>query len=151
MGIYTGKPGKTEQGQKQMEDVVLAKGLIKDIGGSGYVSTMIGTACDKLRELFPHVGKPKRQWTERRLWMWWNEETEVVRFWQMTELYQAAARVKEERELLAAARREHAEFIAKTARIAALLEHQDEDFHSAQIAAMGQQSRGVGRAGNQGD
>lgn len=125
---------------KQMSDVAQAQYLISAIGGGGSnAQAMIGKAEAKLKSMFPESG-----WTFRRLRAWWNHETDVVRHWQMVELYEAAAKAKEERKLIASARREHAEFIAKTARISALLERQDADFHRASIEAMGQQSRGMG-------
>jgi hypothetical protein len=150
MGNSTGKPGKNEQG-KQMSnvasDVSQAKFYIQAIGGGGKVYAMIGKALDRLNELFPHKGEPEKQWTERRLRAWWNHDTDIVRHWQMLELHAAAAKAKEERELLAMARREHAEFIQKTARLAALLELTDPDYFSDEIARMGIESRNMGRAG----
>lgn len=151
MKIYNRKLRELYKGKTVMEDVVLARGLIKDIGGTVKVAAMIGNACDLLRSYFPHDGEPRKQWTERRLWAWWSQTTDVVRHWQMVELYEVAAKTKEERELIAAARREHAEFMAKTARIASILEHQDEDFHRDQIAGIRQQSGRMGRAGTQGE
>lgn len=132
---------------KQMSDVAQAQYLISAIGGGGSnAQAMLGKAEAKLKSMFPESG-----WTFRRLRAWWNHETDVVRHWQMVELYEAAARAKEERELIASARREHADFIAKTARIAALLERQDEAFNRPQIEAMGQQLSRMGLPGNKGD
>jgi hypothetical protein len=150
MKIYDEKPWHISKGQKSMEDVVQAQGFIRDIGGPGKVGAMIGNACDYLTKLFPHQGEPRKQWTERRLWEWWCNRSDVVRHWQMMELYRAAEIKKQERQLLEAARREHAEFIAKTANLAALLEHQDEAFNSPQIEAlrsMGCRVRGAGTKG----
>lgn len=153
MGNSTGKPGKNEQG-KQMSnvasDVSQAKFYIQAIGGGGKVYAMIGKALDKLNELFPHKGEPEKQWTERRLRAWWNHDTDIVRHWQMLELHAAAARAKEEQELLRTARREHAEFIQKTARLASLLELADPDYFSDEIARLGIESRNVGRTGIRG-
>jgi hypothetical protein len=142
---------KNLEGQKRMSDVLLARTLLADIGGKGRVSDMIYSAYTKLQKLFPHDDEPHKQWSERRLKAWWNRETENVMHWQMVELFQAAAKAKEERELIEAARREHAEFIQKTTAIAAILERTDQAFHSDQIAALRQQSRGMGRPGNRGD
>jgi hypothetical protein len=112
---------ETKNGKcKNMSDVATANYLIRSIGGGGRVSDMFFEAAAILRKLFPHKGEPKKQWTERRLKAWWNNETDVVRHWQMMELYAAAEAAKEERELLRAAKRDHAEFIEKTARIRAL-------------------------------
>ena len=127
---------KHKKGRVEMSDVLLARALVQDIGGQGRVSEMLYSALKTLRQMFPHRDEPHKQWNERRLKAWWNKESENVMHWQMVELYQAAAKAKEERALLAAARREHAEFVAKTARLAALIEHQDEAFHSASIDAL---------------
>lgn len=137
---------KYREGMKAMSDVALAKSLIKDIGGGGQVATMIFNAYTTLSRMFP-----QSQWTARRLKSWWNQETENVLHREMRELYQAAQTRKAEQELIREARNEHKEFLAKTARIAALLERQDPDFYRPQIEAMGEQSRGMGRPGNQGD
>ena len=134
-----------------MSDVILARSLVQDIGGPGRVNEVLYSAYKRLQKMFPHTKDYQNRWSEHRLRNWWYGRSTGVHHWQMVELYQAAAKAKEERALLAAARREHAEFIAKTARIAALLEHQDEAFHSAQIAALGQQSRGMGGARDRGD
>lgn len=112
---------KTKQGKcKHMDDVATANYLIRSIGGGGRIGNMFFEAAATLQKLFPHNGDPKKQWTERRLKAWWNNETDVVRHWQMMELYAAAEAAKEERALLRAAKRDHAEFIEKTARIRAL-------------------------------
>jgi hypothetical protein len=114
---------KAKQGKcKQMSDVATANYLVRSIGGGGRVSDILYEAALKLQKLFPHKGEPKKQWTERRLKAWWNNETDVVRHWQMMELYAAAEAAKSEQELLRAARRDHAEFIEKTSRIRALAE-----------------------------
>jgi hypothetical protein len=151
MGISTRKPGKHEQG-KQMSnvasDVSQAKFYIQAIGGGGKVYAMIGKALDKLNELFPHKGEPEKQWTERRLRAWWNHDTDIVRHWQMIELHAAASKAKEERELFDKARKEYADFIQKTARIATFLEHTDPDFFGAEIERLGRQTRQLDRAGD---
>lgn len=66
---------------------------------------------------------------------------------EMVELHRAANEAKAERTLLAQARKQHADFIEKTASMRALLEHQDEDFHGPEIARLRGVSRGVDRAG----
>jgi hypothetical protein len=107
---------------KQMSDVATANYLVKSIGGGGRVSDFLYRAADKLQKLFPHADDHRKQWTERRLKAWWNNESDRVLYWQMLELYEAAEAAKDEQELLKAARRDHAEFIAKTGRIRALAE-----------------------------
>lgn len=142
---------KYREGRTEMSDVLLARRLVEDIGGRGRVSETLYEAYKTLRRMFPHTEEPHKQWTERRLKSWWNRESENVMHWQMLELYQAAAKRKEERALLAEARREHAEFIAKTAHLRALLEHADEAFHSHQIEGMGGIVGGMDMPGNKGD
>jgi len=126
-------------------------GGIGFVGRDNPVGVMLYEAFKKLRKMFPHDDEPHKQWTERRLKSWWNRESENVMHWQMCELFETAKRDKEERVLIAAARREHAEFIAKTARLRSLLEHQDEDFHRTQIEGMGGQLGRVGMPGIDGD
>lgn len=144
MQINNEKPWKNEQGQKSVEDVIQAQHFIRDIGGPGKVGAMISIASEYLNKLFPHVGEPRKQWTERRLWEWRNGRSDLVRHWQMMEMYQAAESKKQERKLLEAARREHALFIAKTTRLAALLEHTDTDFYCDQVEALREQSSRMG-------
>ena len=137
--------------KREMSDVALARSLVRDIGGPGRVNEVLYAAYKRLQRMFPHEQDNFNKWTENRLKGWWYGTSKHVYHWQMRELYEAAAKAKEERELVAAARKEHAEFIAKTARLAALLEHADEAFHSAQIEAMGQQSRRMGLSRIDGD
>lgn len=129
MGILPRNPGEPEQRKqgkcKQMSDVATANYLIQAIGGGGKVNAFLYAAYETLNRLFPHQGEPEKQWTLRRLRAWWNNETDVVRHWQMLELYQAAEHVNSQRDLLEKARKEHADFIEKTARIAALLERSE--------------------------
>lgn len=119
-----------------MSDVVLARSLVRDIGGAGRVNEVLYAAFKRLQTMFPHSAETEKRWTESRLRNWWYGTSKHVYHWEMRELYEAASKAKEERELLAAARREHAEFIAKTARLAALIQHQDEAFHGPSIDAM---------------
>ena len=137
---------KYREGKKEMSDVALAKSLIKDIGGHGQVATMIFNAYTTLSRMFP-----QSQWTARRLKSWWNQETENVLHREMRELYQAAQVKKAEQELIREARNEHKQFLAKTAAIAALLERQDETFHSATLEAMGEQLGRMGVSRDRGD
>lgn len=134
-----------------MSDVAIARSLIRDIGGSSSVNDMLYSANKLLSKLFPHNGDASLQWSERRLKRWWYRETEVVRHTQMMELYEAARKAKEERELIEKARREHAEFIARTASLKAMLERQDEDFHSPQIGGLGNNLERVDRARDKGE
>lgn len=127
----------------------MARKLIKAIGGKKPIETMLDDAFEALSEMFPHKEAPHKRWTRRRLVSWWRRESDNVGFRQMTELMIAAEKAKEERRLIEEARREHAEFIARTARIAEMLALTDEAFHSPQIEGMGNNTRGVHRPGNQ--
>jgi len=111
--------------KEAMSDVALARSLVRDIGGPGRVNEVLYAAYRRLRKMFPHEHDDLSQWTETRLRGWWYGTSKHVYHWQMVELFQAAAKAKEERELIAAARREHAEFIKKTSNLAALLERSD--------------------------
>ena len=138
---------KHREGQVEMSDVLLARALVRDIGGrDNPIGVMLYEAFKKLRKMFPHDEEPHKQWTERRLKGWWNRESQNVMHWQMCEMYAAASKAKEERALVAAARKEHAEFIEKTARLRALLEHTDEAFFGDQIEGMERQFGQIGRA-----
>jgi hypothetical protein len=89
--------------------------------------------------MFPHEENPKLQWTERRVRSFWNQEAAYVEFREMRELHAAAAKAKEERELLQKARKEHAAFIEKTAAYRALLERTDPTFFGDEIKRLGSQ------------
>jgi hypothetical protein len=136
---------------KQMSDLALASSYIEDIGGSGKVKTILSNAYSRLVKMFPHEEKPEWQWTERRVRSFWNKEAAYVEFREMRELHAAAAKAKEERELLQKARKEHAAFIEKTASLRALLEHTDEAFFSDEIERLGRGSRGMDLPGNHGE
>ncbi|MDH2092686.1 hypothetical protein N5K21_28735 [Rhizobium pusense] len=98
---------------KQMSDVATANFLVEQIGGKRRVSDMIYSAARELNKRFPHRQDPENKWTERRLRGWWNNESRVVKHFQMMELYEAAEQLRK-------ARQDHADFIEKTARIRSL-------------------------------
>lgn len=103
--------GKLKQGSDaKMDDVATANFLIEEIGARRHIGDMFRIACRELRSRFPHRDDPENQWTERRLRGWWNKESRVVKHFQMVELFETA-------EELRAARKQHAEYISKTARI----------------------------------
>ncbi|WP_287344586.1 hypothetical protein [Mesorhizobium sp.] len=133
-------------GKKQMSDVALARSYVADIGGAGKVQAILYAAYSQLVKMFPHNEEPKMQWTERRVRSFWNQEAAYVEFREMRELHAAAAKAKEERELLQKARKEHAAFIEKTASIRALFERQDQDFHCDEITRLGDVGGRVGRS-----
>lgn len=123
-----------------------ARQYVLDIGGSGKVYQIIDKAYDALTELFPKSG-----WTHRRVRAFLAKEQAGVYYGEMAELHVAAAKKKAERELIQKARREHAEFIERTARMAALLERQDEDFHSDSIEGIRRELGRMDRPGNSRD
>lgn len=102
-----------------MEDLATARLLIAEIGG-------VDAAYSLLARKFP-------DWSHRRVRAFWNGEAAGIRFHEMLELDQIAREAKE----LADARKEHAAYVAKTARLARALECQDEDFYRPQIEALG--------------
>lgn len=102
---------KLKQGvSTQMDDVATANFLIEEIGARRHIGDMFRTACRELRARFPHRDDPENQWTERRLRAWRNNESRVVKHFQMVELYETA-------EALRNARDAHAEYKAKTERL----------------------------------
>ncbi len=103
--------GKLKQGvSTKMDDVATANFLIAEIGARRHIGDMFRTACRELRARFPHRDDPENQWTERRLRGWWNNESRIVKHFQMVELYETA-------EALRNARDAHAEYKAKTERL----------------------------------
>ena len=102
----TRKQGKGDH----MSDVATANFLVEKIGGKRHVGDMLHTAWKELNRIFPHKMDPENKWTERRLKSWWYGESRTVQHFQMMELYETA-------EAIRAARNEHAEYKAKTARL----------------------------------
>lgn len=100
------KQGKGEQ----MCDVDSANFLVERIGGKRHLGDMLHTAWKELNRRFPHRDDPENRWTERRLKSWWYRESQTVKHFQMMELYETA-------EAIRAARKEHEEYKAKTARL----------------------------------
>jgi hypothetical protein len=106
-----GNSGELNHGKSEaMSDVALAHDLIAEIGGSRNVGAMLHSAWKELNRRFPHRDDPENRWTERRLRSWWNKESQTVRHFQMVELFVTAEELK-------AARKQNAEYRAKTARL----------------------------------
>ncbi len=101
-----------------MSDVAMARDYVDEIGGDGQVQEKINRAFRLLEKLFPHKGRPKDQWTERRVKSFWNQEAASVQFREMIELHRAAEVALQERKL---AREKHAEYRKETARLAAVV------------------------------
>lgn len=116
MEISSGDSEKLKQEErKQMSDVATANFLVEQIGGKRHVGEMLHTAWKELSKRFPHRDDPENRWTERRLKAWRHNESRCVEHFQMMELYATA-------EALRAARNEHAEYRAKTARLRQMAE-----------------------------
>lgn len=141
----------TTTDSQQMSDVAMARSYVADIGGRGKVKAILNAAYDRLADMFPHKGEPNSQWTERRVRAFWYGEAAYVEFREMKELHSAAAKAKEERELLQRARKEHAAFIEKTASYRALLERTDEAFYCDEIERLGRGTGGMDLPRNGGE
>lgn len=150
MENQTHKRGESQQ-MSTVADLSMARDYVVAIGGPGKGATIVARAYAALTKLFPHEDDPRDQWTERRLRSFLEREAALVKFREMVELHRAAEKAKAERELLAQARKQHAEFIEKTASMRALLEHQDEAFHSPEIERLRGMARGVDRPGTGGE
>jgi len=133
MGISPAKPES-----HQMSDVTMARSYLEHIGGSTPPSQLLNKAYIALAQLNP-------KWTHRRVRAIWHREAAAVEYREMIELHRAAEKEVAERAKLAAARKEHADFIEKTARLRALLEHQDSDFHSPEIERLRRVAGGMDR------
>ena len=114
MGInpeYSGEEKHCEQGKgEHLSDVATANFLVEQISGKRRINEMLYAAFRELSKRFPHRDDPHNRWTERRLRGWWNGESEVVKHFQMMELFSTA-------EAIRAARKEHEEYKAKTANL----------------------------------
>src|SRR5690606_2756237 len=99
-----------------------------------------------------HAAVPSQfpNWTRRRIRAFWHREAASVRYHEMIELAEVARAERDRRKAIEEARKDHADFVARTARLEALLVAQDADFHCDQIEALGCVSRGMGRTGDQG-
>lgn len=126
-----------------MSDVAMAGNYVREIGG-------LKRAFRMLTRMFPHDDEPRRRWTERRVRGFQSGDAATVQFSEMLELHLAAEAAQAERNRLALARKDHADFIAKTASLRALLERQDEDFHRPQIEGLRGVTGGVDRPGTEG-
>lgn len=139
-------------GQRHMSDLDIAQSLYLEInkGHGGKIKGMLGRVYDALK----HAHKLRsddennKPWTYRKVRGIW-ENKAIVRHYEMMELADAAVAKKQERESLRTARKEHAEFIAQTCRLEALLIAQDPAFHSQEIQRLGSIRRGMDSTRNQ--
>lgn len=136
-------PANTETQEAQMSDVARARGLVVEIAGHCWTGKgdMLDRVHREIERRFPG-------WTRRRVRSIWHREAASIRYHEMIELASVADAVEADRRALEQARAEHAEFISQTARLAARLERQDEDFHGGHIEALRRLSCGVDRAGD---
>lgn len=113
-----------------MSDVALARNLVAEIGGDCWdgKGDMLDRVYDAIDEYFRRQ-KMVHGWTRRRIRAFWHREAAGVRYHEMVELATVAAAVKVERDRQKEARKSHAEFIARTARMATALAVSDEEFH----------------------
>lgn len=109
-----------------------ARGLIKEIGGHSWdgKGEMIDRVYDAVRRFYPTA-----TWTKRRIRSFWHREAARIGWREMRELEVVAESTKLDREVFEQARKEHAEFIARSARMATALAVQDEEFHREQVEA----------------
>ncbi len=145
MGI---SPRNTE---KNMSDVSLARGLIRDIGGNCWdgKARMLDRVYLAVNKYLP--AEVSRRWTRRRLRAFWNEEAAGVRFHEMCELAHVAREAAKRQADIEEARRAHAEYVEKTANIAALLERSDPDFHRLDIEGLRSVTGRMDRTGDHPD
>ncbi len=136
-------PKSTEQ---KMSDVLLAKSYFPEINEGRADGTKA-----MLERVYRAVARQSGKWTRRRVRAIWNEEAAGVRYHEMVELSKAAEAKRQAVDALEKARKEHADFIAQTSRIQALLVAQDPDFHSDEIARLGDVMGGMDRPGNKGE
>lgn len=131
-----------------MTDAALAHDLVKAIAGNRWngKGDMLDRVYDAIQDHLPKQVAAK--WTRRRVRALWDKEAAIVQFREMTELAEVAGVEIEQKAELKEARRAHAEYIAKTARIAEILERQDEDFHRPQIEGLRSVVRRVDRTRN---
>lgn len=107
-----------KDGLKKMTDAALARSYISHIAGEKResVGAMLERVYAMMARNYPNG------WTRRRLRTLWNTETDNVKFREIIELHEVAARAVIERDRLRKARAEHDKFVKETARIAALAE-----------------------------
>lgn len=126
--------------ESKLSDVTLARLLIGEIAQHCWngKKDMIDRVHEAIVKKFP-----KSQWTHRRVRAIWHKEAAGIHWHEMCQLMdvaecaEAAAKAAEkDAKYIEEARRDHRDYIQKTASIAALLERQDADFHSQNIAGL---------------
>lgn len=128
-----------------MSDVALARNIIIEIAGDCW-----NGKSDMLDRVWRVCRANGKNFTRRRIRGLFHKEAALVKYHEMIDLAEVAAIEKQRNEELKSARKSHAEFVTKTARLASLLEVQDADFHRGQIEAMRGNIGGMDRAGTGG-
>lgn len=138
-------PQTWNEGPRAMSDVALAHSLISEIAGHCWRGK-----GDMLDRVYDAISRRYPMWTRRRIRAFWHKEAAGVRYHEMMELAEVARSERDRRKAIEEARRDHADYIARTARMEALLSSTDEAFHSPQVEAMRCVSGRVGCSGNSG-
>lgn len=122
--------------ERKMSDVALARNLVAEIAGHSWQGKgdMIDRVYTAIDEHFRELKQP-HSWTRRRVRAFWHREAAGVRYHEMIELARVAAAEKAKRERLEEAKKDHADFVTRTARMATALAVQDEEFHREAIEA----------------
>ena len=123
-----------------MRDAALARNLVAEIAGHCWRGK--GDMCERVYEaLQRHLpAEDAKRWTRRRVRAFWHREAASVRYHEMLELAEVAERERVRQAEIEGARKEHADFVARTARLAQSLAVADADFHREAIAAFGRVS-----------
>lgn len=131
----------------EMSDVTMARSLVQETWPERPgrpIKSCIAAIFDALKRV--ERGLPRevarerpRAWTERRVRAIWHGEARRIDNYEMADLERAA--VEE-------ARHAYRESIERAARLAAFLEHQDEDFHEPQASAFASAAREMAVTGN---
>jgi methionine synthase II (cobalamin-independent) len=118
----------------EMREAVIAQGLMFRLAAAQpgeRNKAVIGRAYDALKRHFPDEAR----WTWRRVRSLVEQDVsdDAVRLREVRQILEAIEREKADRAALEAARREHAEYVAETLRMATALAVADEAFHRPEI------------------
>lgn len=126
----------------EMSDAILAARMIRDVAGPRGSDEPIKVLWERAYQALSKYGQ---HWTRRRIRALWAGEAARVEYREIKEMAIAIAA----RERLIDARKEHAERLARIARLEALLVAQDEAFHSPEIGALRDTPFGMGGPGTE--
>lgn len=142
-------------GEGKMSDIAMARGFVEQIGDHaqhrrGNLIDRVYDACasyaNRFRKNNPNSNDVP-SFTHRRIRSFWNQEAAIVSFSEMVWLADIAEEEKRLAERIKQERKHHAQFIAKTTRMAALLEGGNADRMGGQVQDVGSRASGVDRAG----